>query len=68
MNEQKTKNNRLTKKQSVILLVVAIIIWFISSKSLNNESILITGLNAAATLSAIFAILSLLTKNGLRWK
>ncbi len=57
------KGKRLTKEQSVILLIGALVAWVISASFVGS-----TLLNAAATTTFIFALVSLFTKNGLRWK
>lgn len=56
------KGKRLTKKQSLIILISAIILAIIGRKIESSF------LGMIGELTATFALLSLLTKNGLRWK
>lgn len=67
MEEQKPTNEekgkRLTKQQAAAILIISIIAWLTSVFFLQS-----TLINTISTLVAIFAIVSLLTKKGLRWK
>lgn len=56
------KGRRLTKKQSLIILVAAMLLTVIGRKI---DSPIV---GTIGELSTVFALLSLLTKNGLRWK
>lgn len=57
------KGKRLTKQQAATILIIAIIAWLVSVLFLES-----TLINTLSTLVAIFAIISLFTKKGLRWK
>lgn len=61
------KGKRLSKKQAVVLLICAIVIAIITRLA-SSDFILVTILGAAAELTALFALISLFTKKGLRWK
>lgn len=66
--EEKTKGKRLTRKQATLLLIVGILISF-GYRSLGEEAgFVFLTFGAMAELVAIYALISLFTKNGLRWR
>ena len=67
MDNQKTESGkRLTKKQAVIVLIIGIGTTAIT-RSL-GDSMLVTAFGAAGEITATFALISLFTKKGLRWR
>lgn len=56
------KGKRLTRKQAIILLVVAIFV------TLLGRFLKISFVTAIGELTAIFCLISACTKKGLRWK
>ncbi|MBU4141358.1 hypothetical protein KKE99_00600 [Patescibacteria group bacterium] len=66
--EEKTKGKRLTKKQATVLLIVGILIGFGYRFLGDRAGFLSLTFGAMAELVAIYALISLFTKNGLRWR
>ena len=66
-NQSTADKNRLTKKQSITLMIASIIIWIVA-KAFIGDGTVSTTINAITTLAFIYSLISLFTKNGLRWK
>jgi len=67
MENNREKENRLTKKQAIFLIVIGMLVD-LPIRNMSNSNLVTMAIGAMAETVYIYAFISLFTKKGLRWK